>query len=366
MLKHKSEILLTAALCLAILFPAPAPAGNDLEKEMGTVLMAKKNKLEYLVRAQKIKSISQAFYDYDEKLKAYDPNPSKRVTIFDENGDKTEERRISYDSKTKAEVVSDIYNYTYNEVKNIIGESHRQLNAAANSYDLVSKSVHNYNSKNKLVETINYNQKEEVTGSVERGYDKDWNEIKKDELDKEKKVFKRTVFKYDENGSRTEADEYEVTNDKPCLKVNTKYDALGNETTVTAYGGGKVDTVTEYAYDIAGNMTSSVKTDASGKTIEKKLFEYDEVKNLIGENYSGSDGQVFYKANYKYNEKNKLTEEQCYRLKSDPKTGKSNLALTDKYSHSYNEQDIPALSTHCDDKDAPVSKATAAYDFYVK
>jgi len=364
MTKNKSKLLLTAALCFVFLVPAQAPAGNDLEKEMGTVLMAKKNKLEYLVRAQKIKTISQAFYDYNEKLKAFDPDPSKRLTLFDANGDKTEERRISYDPKTKAEVVTDIYNYTYNEVKNIVGETHRQFNASSNSYDLVSKSVHNYNEKNKLIETINYNSKEEITGSIERGYDKNWNEIKKDELDKEKKVFERTVTKYDENGNKTETDQYDVRDGKTCLKLNAKYDTLGNETTVTTYGGGKVDTITENAYDVAGNITSSVKTDAKGTAVEKKFFEYDDVKNLIGENHSGSDGQIFYKADYKYNEKNKLTEEQCYRLRSDPKTGTSSLALSDKYSHSYNEQDNPALSTRFDDKNTPVSKATAAYDFY--
>lgn len=365
MSKYKSILLLSAAFCLLMLSPAASRAEKDLEREMGNVLMAKKNKMEYLVRAQKIKSISQAFYDYNEKLKAFDPNPSKRLTLFDPDGNKTEEQRISYDPQTKTDVVTDIYNYTYNEIKNMTEERHRRLTAEAN-YELVSKSVHKYNDKNKLVETLRYNNKEEFAGSVERSYDKDWNEIKKDELDKDRKVFKRTVFKYGESGIKTESEEYAVTDGNSSLKTNIKYDELGNETTVTSYEGGKIYTVTEFKYDIAGNMTEAVKTEAGGTVIEKKTFEYDDVKNLTGETHYGADNQTCYKANYKYNEKNKLTEEQCYRLKADPKTGKSSLALTDKYSHSYNEQDNPSVSTRFDEKDAPVTKATAAYDFYVK
>ena len=365
MTKYKSTLLLCAALCITIMVPTPARSEKDLEKEMGSVLMAKKNKLEYLVRAQKIKSISQAFYDFNEKLKAFDPNPSRRVTIFDANGDKTEEKRISYDPQAKAEVVTDIYNYTYNEIKNMTGESHSQFTGAPNTFEVVSKSVHNYNEKNKLIETLNYD-KEGLTGSVKRSYDKDQNEIEKDEFNKEKQLVEKTLFKYGESGNKTEAEQYEVTSCKTCLKTSTKYDMLGNETSVTTYSGGNIETTTAYSYDIAGNITESVKTDSKGKIIEKKVFEYDDVKNLIGEIHSGPDDQAHYKASYKYNEKNKLIEEQCYRLAADPKTGKSAMALTDKYSHSYNEQDIPSASTRYDAKEAPVSKATAAYDFYAK
>ncbi|HNY12639.1 MAG TPA: RHS repeat protein [Candidatus Wallbacteria bacterium] len=363
--KYKSTLLLSAAIFFILLVPKPAAAEQDLEKEMNNILMAKKNKLEYLVRAQNIKSISQAFYDYNEKLKAYDPNPTRRLTIFNENGDKTEERRISYDSKAKAEVITDIYNYSYNEIRNVTGENHSQLNAATNSYEIVSKQIYKYNEKNKLIETLNYDS-EGFIGSITRSYDKNQFEIEKNEFNKEKQMILKTLFKYDENGNKTDMDEYNVTNGKVCLKTNTKYDKLGNETTVTACCGETIDTVTTYSYDIAGNITESVKTDSKGKIIEKKSFEYDDVKNLTGETQTDSNNQTVYKANYKYNEKNKLTEEQCYRLKSDPKTGKSSLALTDKYSHVYNEQDNPSLSTRYDEKDTPVSKATANYDFYAK
>jgi len=121
---------------------------------------------------------------------------------------------------------------------------------------------------------------------------------------KSKNPTTKLVFKYDENGNRTELSSYK-SDGKLISTVKSTYDANGFLTgEQTIVEGGRVD------------MTSTIRTDAKGNRVEqqdkrdtgnplfnyKHFYQYDEKGQLITRTAYSGNGALFFKYDFKYDD----------------------------------------------------------------
>ena len=114
----------------------------------------------------------------------------------------------------------------------------------------------------------------------------------------------KLVFKYDENGNRTELSSYKGDG-KLISTLKSTYDATGFLTSEqTIVEGGRVD------------MISTIKTDAKGNRVEqedkreggnilfnyKHFYQYDEKGQLISRTAYNGNGTLFFKYDFKYDD----------------------------------------------------------------
>ena len=211
---------------------------------------------------------------------------------------------------------------------------HKQDSLMASKKDLITQGFKG------AVETVRMTSYKAVEkfGEVEKGkrekdvsddldYYKIFNEkgniVERYEYRSDGSLDKKTIWKYNEKGIKTEADvslnpKYYKGGGSPDAKNIFKCDVNGNVVEQSVYEvGGKLDGVLDgkntFVFNEKDKMIEKNYYDAFESLVTKTKYKYDDKLNLVEENLYKSDGSLDKKTKYKYDVKGNKIEKNIYK-----------------------------------------------------
>ena len=233
--------------------------------------------------------------------------------------------------------------YKYNEKGKLILETSYNADNTVHYMD-----VYSYDSLENMKEKTEFeNSPKDSSGSgkivfkTASKYNPKSLEIEKTFFDSDGKIQSRQIFAYDAKGNKTEEADYDSASIQTGKKV-LAYDVKNKIILMLLMKKDSVTAKYAYEYNEAGLKTKSLCYESDGSINYKTIYEYDTRKNLISENtyqsagttrtvwqydtkgnkiseikYDGT-GNVLLKSTYRYNEKNRMSEETVYDLYDEP------------------------------------------------
>lgn len=205
-------------------------------------------------------------------------------------------KEISYDGtenfgELKKGKLTGIIFFEYNEVGNLIKET---------QYDEKGKisyiTNYKYDSRNNLIEKSS----QSIGIWIVYNYDDNGKCIQSDELKKDKSLKFRTKHKYNPLGYLIESNTYN-SQGKHYRKSLFKYDEEGNQTEISWYKNGQLTYNVHKVYNQFGNVTRVDNViDLLGERGNIMLYDYDDRKNVIGTTYINPDGSIRYNLSTAY------------------------------------------------------------------
>lgn len=222
--------------------------------------------------SEKEKIISSKIKSYSIFKSTFEDNKQSNLIIkstkwFGKNGNLVADTTYKDDG-----LILNFSKYTLNDTK--------EFNTHSSTYDpngsIISLNLYSYDKRNRLVQLKMISKDGILIGDSKYKYDNNGNKIE-DVMYSEFLGYEFST-KYEYKDNLNETTKYKIDDDGLKVKVNTTtYDEDENESKIVWYTReGKISSISEYKYDLNGNVTSiaSFNEDSTPKEITKYVYKY--------------------------------------------------------------------------------------------
>lgn len=232
-----------------------------------------------------------------------------------------------------------------------------------------AKYVHNFDAEGRVVESLEYTNKDVLVDRIVYTYDANGNLTATTGYDADNKLSWKTVSTYDDKNVKTEESEFNSSDilvsrsiwknvagkqsdesyynaDGALLgKIITKFDDLNRETEVCNYAAaGTLDVKKVYTYNEAGRLSETAYINSDGIITSRVVIRFDEKYNVTEEQSYNKENKLFKRKIFKYDDKGNVTRTTTYSVSEKFGGTATELIDINEYSYVYAGDALNALS----------------------